>query len=93
MMMGAVIKGYFAAAAGVQAQDLCSVSIMPCVRKQGEADREWFETETAGEACGTVRDVDHVLLTTDLGKIFQERGINLAVRGVMGDDGGWGSRG
>lgn len=44
MMLGAVIKNYFAAEVGVSAADICNVSIMPCVRKQGEADREWFDT-------------------------------------------------
>ncbi|KAI8472703.1 MAG: hydrogenase [Monoraphidium minutum] len=77
MMMGSVIKNYFARSAGVGPEALCSCSIMPCVRKQGEADREWFETETAADACGTVRDVDHVVTTVELGKMFAERGINL----------------
>jgi iron only hydrogenase large subunit-like protein len=88
MMMGAVVKGYFSTVAGVQPEDICSVSVMPCVRKQGEADREWFVTDVvAKEACGsTVRDVDHVMTTAELGKILVERGIDLAVRG-------WASRG
>lgn len=44
MMLGAVIKNYFAQQVGVQASDIVNVSVMPCVRKQGEADREWFNT-------------------------------------------------
>jgi iron-only hydrogenase group A len=95
MMMGAVLKGYFAAAAGRDPADVVSCSIMPCVRKQGEADREWFVTTGAssgsdaadadadvapsdGAGPGAVRDVDHVITTAELGKIFAERGINLA---------------
>ncbi|GBF94161.1 iron hydrogenase [Raphidocelis subcapitata] len=74
MMMGAILKNYFAASAGVQPEGVVSCSVMPCVRKQGEADRDWFATE-AGP--GAVRDVDHVITTAELGKIFQERGINL----------------
>jgi iron only hydrogenase large subunit-like protein len=89
MMMGAILKNYFAAAEGVQPQDVVSCSVMPCVRKQGEADRDWFVTE-AGP--GAVRDVDHVITTAELGKIFQERGINLKVgaRGTKGGDFGRG---
>nr|WNF20727.1 hydrogenase [synthetic construct] len=72
MMLGAVIKNYFAAEAGAKPEDICNVSVMPCVRKQGEADREWFNTTGAGGA-----NVDHVMTTAELGKIFKERGINL----------------
>ena len=83
-MLAAVIKSFFAKVAGVKPSHIVSCSIMPCVRKQGEADREWFgEEEGAGEgdACNmVVRDLDHVITTAELGKIFQEQGINLAVR-------------
>lgn len=48
MMLGAVIKNYYAQQVGVQPTDICNVSVMPCVRKQGEADREWFNT-TGGQ--------------------------------------------
>jgi iron only hydrogenase large subunit-like protein len=44
MMLGAVIKNYFAQETGKDATEITNVSIMPCVRKQGEADREWFNT-------------------------------------------------
>lgn len=44
MMLGAVIKNYFAQETGLSAADMVNVSVMPCVRKQGEADREWFAT-------------------------------------------------
>ena len=60
----------------VKPEDVVSVSVMPCVRKQGEADRDWFASEAAGGG-GAVRDVDHVITTAELGKIFTERGINL----------------
>nr|ADK77883.1 hydrogenase [Chlorella sp. DT] len=71
MMLGAVIKNYYAQQVGVQPSDICNVSVMPCVRKQGEADREWFNTT------GLARDVDHVVTTAEVGKIFLERGIKL----------------
>jgi len=71
MMLGAVIKNYFARETGKSPTEICNVSVMPCVRKQGEADREWFNTT------GQARDVDHVMTTAELGKIFVERGIKL----------------
>lgn len=70
MMLGAVIKNYFAASAGVKPQDVVGVSIMPCVRKQGEADRPWFATT------GVARDVDHVITTVELAKALQQSGID-----------------
>lgn len=77
MMQGAVIKNYFASTMGIRPQDICSCSVMPCVRKQGEADRMWFATQSAGDECSMVRDVDHVITTVEIGKILQDRGIKL----------------
>lgn len=72
MMMGAMVKTYMSEKQGIPAKDICMVSVMPCVRKQGEADREWFCVSEPG-----VRDVDHVITTAELGNILKERGINL----------------
>ena len=66
-MMGTVIKTYFAQKHGVTAQDVLSCSLMPCVRKQGEADRPWHETDGS-------RDVDHVFLTTELAAVCKVGG-------------------
>lgn len=71
MMLGAVIKNYFAQEHGLAPEKISATSIMPCVRKQGEADRPWFNTT------GVARDVDHVITTAELGKLFTERGIKL----------------
>ena len=47
----------------------CSLSFANrSVRKQGEADREWFCVSEPG-----VRDVDHVITTAELGNIFKVR--------------------
>jgi iron only hydrogenase large subunit-like protein len=70
MMLGAVIKNYFAAAVNKSPDEVVSVSVMPCVRKQGEADRPWFATT------GVARDVDHVITTVELAKILQAKGVD-----------------
>jgi len=79
-----VIKNYFARSVSAKPSDVVSCSIMPCVRKQGEADRAWFSSAVAAvpsdDACDLARDVDHVVTTAELGKIFAERGIKLQVR-------------
>ena len=90
MMMGAVIKNYFAAAAGKSPDEIVSVSLMPCIRKQGEADRPWFATAAGGggdaaardvdrpsfAAKGLARDVDHVITTVELARILRDKGVD-----------------
>lgn len=39
MMMGAMVKTYLSEKQGIPAKDICMVSVMPCVRKQGESPR------------------------------------------------------
>lgn len=73
MMVGSVIKTYFAEKIGKQAGEMSVVSVMPCVRKQGEADRIMFTTPDGG-----ARDVDHVITTKELAKMCQEAGIDFA---------------
>lgn len=73
MMVGAVLKTYFAEKIQRRASDISVVSVMPCVRKQGEADRMMFHTPD-----GSARDVDHVITTKELAKMCQEQGIDFA---------------
>ncbi|KAL4531075.1 hypothetical protein Ndes2437A_g08440 [Nannochloris sp. 'desiccata'] len=70
MMEGALIKEYFSQKIGKSDSELSLVSIMPCVRKQGEADRIHFQTKTGA------REVDHVLTTKDIANMIKERGID-----------------
>ena len=59
MMQGAVIKTFFSEVVERPEEDLVVTSVMPCVRKQGEADRALESTKTeAGH-----RHVDHVVTT------------------------------
>ncbi len=69
MMLGALIKSYYAQIHNINSQDIYVVSIMPCVAKKGEKERE--ENLTDG-----LKDVDAVLTTRELGKLIKMFGIN-----------------
>ncbi len=67
-MFGAVAKTFYAEKIGVKPEDMVVVSVMPCLAKKYEASREEFNSSGA-------RDVDIVISTRELGKMFQEAGI------------------
>ncbi len=69
-MMGTVIKTFYARKLGVQPSDVVVVSVMPCIAKKYEAAQPEHET-------GGVRDVDYVITTRELAKMFKEGGIDL----------------
>ncbi len=68
-MMGAVLKHFWAEKAGIKAEDLFVVSVMPCSSKKNEAEREQLKTRG-------LKDVDAVLTTRELGKLIKRSGIN-----------------
>ncbi len=70
-MMGAVIKSYWAERQKVKPENIFSVSIMPCTAKKFEASRP----EMARHG---VRDVDAVLTTRELARLFKQHNLNLA---------------
>ncbi len=70
-MFGAIAKSYYAEKIGVKPEDMVVVSIMPCQAKKYEAARPEF-------APGGVRDVDYVVTTRELIRMFKEAGVNLA---------------
>ncbi len=70
-MFGAIAKSYYAEKIGVAPKDLIVVSIMPCQAKKYEAARPEFLHDG-------VRDVDYVVTTRELCKMFKEAGVNLA---------------
>ena len=70
-MFGAISKSYYAEKIGVKPEDLIVVSIMPCQAKKYEAARPEF-------APGGIRDIDYVVTTRELVRLFHEAGINLA---------------
>ena len=70
-MFGAIAKSYYAEKIGVKPADLVVVSVMPCQAKKYEAARPEFSHDG-------VRDVDYVVTTRELCKMFKEAGVNLA---------------
>ena len=69
-MFGAIAKSYYAQKIGVDPKDLVVVSVMPCQAKKYEAARPEFAPEG-------VRDVDYVVTTRELCRMFREAGVNL----------------
>lgn len=70
-MFGAIIKSYYAEKMGIDPKKIFVVSVMPCVGKKAEADRE--ELKVNG-----LRDVDAVLTTREAARMMKEAGIDLS---------------
>jgi len=70
-MFGALAKTYYAKKIEVEADDIVSVSIMPCTAKKYEADRP--EMRSSG-----YKDVDFVLTTRELALMIKQAGIDFA---------------
>ena len=70
-MLSAVVKEYFRDPANAGDKKTVMVSIMPCTAKKAEALRP--NSKTKGE-----QDTDYVLTTTELIRMIEEYGINLA---------------
>jgi iron-only hydrogenase group A len=68
-MFGALAKTYYAQKAGIDPANIFVVSIMPCTAKKFEAARP--EMNSSG-----YRDVDVVLTSRELGRMFREAGID-----------------
>ncbi|HHP51662.1 MAG TPA: 2Fe-2S iron-sulfur cluster binding domain-containing protein, partial [Moorella mulderi] len=70
-VFGPVAKTYYAQKMGIDPKDIVVVSIMPCTAKKFEAQRP--EMKASG-----YRDVDIVLTSRELGRMFKQANINLA---------------
>jgi NADP-reducing hydrogenase subunit HndD len=70
-MFGALAKTYYAEKFGIDPKSIYSVSIMPCTAKKFEKERP--EMADSGQ-----QDVDAVLTTRELGRMFREAGIDFA---------------
>ncbi|MBC8182254.1 iron hydrogenase small subunit [candidate division KSB1 bacterium] len=71
-MMGAIIKSMFAEKMDVDPSKIYSVSVMPCTAKKFEAQRPEMGRND-------ISDVDAVLTTRELGKLFHKFGINFHI--------------
>lgn len=67
-MFGAVLKSYYAQKNNIDPEKIVVVSVMPCVAKKFESDREEMEV-------GGLRDVDIVISTRELAKMIKQSGI------------------
>ncbi|HWR56389.1 MAG TPA: NADH-dependent [FeFe] hydrogenase, group A6 [Negativicutes bacterium] len=70
-MFGALAKTYYAQKAGVDPANIFSVSIMPCTAKKYECTRP--EMFSSG-----YQDVDVVLTSRELGRMFKQAGLDAA---------------
>ena len=68
-MMGAIIKSMFAEKMEIDPANIYSVSVMPCTAKKFEAQRPEMGRND-------IQDVDAVLTTRELGKLFHIYGID-----------------
>ncbi|CAH3188973.1 unnamed protein product [Porites evermanni] len=70
-IMGSVVKSHFAASLGKRPDDIYHVTIMPCYDKKLEASREDFYNDIY-----RTRDVDCVISTLELEKMFEEKEVS-----------------
>jgi NADH-quinone oxidoreductase subunit G len=69
-MTGAVAKTYYAKKMGLNPEDIVVVSVMPCIAKKYEATQPEAKTHN-------LQDVDLVLTTRELAKMFKEGSVDL----------------
>lgn len=68
-MLGSIIKTFYANKIGLNPKDICVVSIMPCVGKKFERQREELKSDD-------LYDVDIVITTRELAKMIRQFNIN-----------------
>ena len=81
-MFGAIAKTYYAEQMGIDPRDIVVVSIMPCTAKKYEAQRpemdgafDYWKEKMHLSANDRFYDVDYVLTTRELSRMFKEVGI------------------
>lgn len=67
MMFGAILKSYYAEKEGIDPKKMVVVSVMPCVAKKFEVDREEM-----------MEDVDYSITTRELARMIKQSGIKFA---------------
>jgi NADP-reducing hydrogenase subunit HndD len=76
IIMGGLVKSYFAKQIGVKPENIVTVSVMPCTAKIYEIKRKEFEITSPGSE--PIRPVDYVLTTRQLAFLLHKNNINLA---------------
>ena len=71
MMMGAIIKSYYAMKRGIDPKKIFVVSVMPCTAKKFEIVRPEMEVDG-------LRDVDAVITTRELAKMIKQARMDFA---------------
>ncbi len=67
-MFGTMVKSYYAKKYNVDPSKICMVSVMPCIAKKYECQREEMEVEG-------IRDVDYVITTRELARMIKQANI------------------
>ncbi len=70
-MFGAISKNYLPQKLGLKKEDVAVVSIMPCVAKKHEAERDEMKD------IDNIKDVDLVITTRELAKLIRESRIDI----------------
>lgn len=69
IMLGSMVKSYYAKVHDIDPKDIYNVSIMPCTAKKVEIERPQLQRDG-------IKDVDAVLTTRELGKLIKMYGID-----------------
>ncbi len=84
-MFGSVAKTFYAAKTGIDPRKMIVVSIMPCTAKKYEAKRpemmsafEYWKDKRGWSQDDAFYDVDYVLTTRELARMFKESGVRFA---------------
>ena len=70
-MFGALLKSYYAEKENLDSKKVYVVSVMPCIAKKFEAERDQLFTDG-------MRDVDNVITTRELARMIKQANIDLA---------------
>ena len=68
-MFGALIKSYYAEKIGVAPEKIAVISVMPCIAKKFEANREQMNVNG-------IKDVDYVITTRELARMIKQAGLD-----------------
>lgn len=71
IMMGGILKTYWAKENNINPKDMIVVSVMPCTAKKFEIKREEMKLENG------CFPIDYVLTTREMARLFKKHGINL----------------